>query len=95
MSDAGRGNLYAARYLMHRGELWRVSRYAVVSPDEFVAQLGAAAVRTLVGGELPLKTARALTADRADRLTVVPLGGRAAPARVSCGAGQGAGGRRR
>ena len=72
VSDAGRGNLYAARYLMHRGELWRVSRYAVVSPDEFVAQLGAAAVRTLVGGELPLKTARALTADRADHMTVVP-----------------------
>lgn len=71
VSDAGRGNLYAARYLMHRGELWRVSRYAVVSPDEFVAQLGAAAVRMLVGGELPLKTARALIADCADRMTVV------------------------
>ena len=32
VSDAGRGNLYAARYRLHRGELWRVSRYAVVSP---------------------------------------------------------------
>ena len=71
VSDAGRGNLYAARYLMHRGELWRVSRYAVMSPDEFVAQLGAAAVRMLVGGELPLETARALIADCADRMTVV------------------------
>lgn len=72
VSDAGRGNLYAARYLMHRGELWRVSRYAVLSPDEFIAQLGAAAVPMLVGGELPQQTARALTAASADRMTVVP-----------------------
>lgn len=71
VSDAGRGNLYAARYLMHRGELWRVSRYAVLSPDEFIAQLGAAAVPMLVGGELPQQTARALIADCADRMTVV------------------------
>ena len=72
VSDAGRGNLYAARYRLHRGELWRVSRYAVLSPDEFVAQVEAAAVRMLVGGELSLRTARALTADCAGRMTVVP-----------------------
>ena len=72
VSDAGRGNLYAARYLMHRGELWRVSRYAVLRPDEFIAQLGAAAVPMLVGGELPQQTAHALTAAGADRMTVVP-----------------------
>ena len=72
VSDAGRGNLYAARYRMRSGELWRVSRYAVLTPDEFVAQVEAAAVRMLVGGELPLKTARALTADCTERITVVP-----------------------
>ena len=72
VSDAGRGNLYAARYRMRSGELWRVSRYAVLSPEEFVAQLGAAAAPMLVGGELPLQTARALTADCTDRIIVVP-----------------------
>ena len=72
VSDAGRGNLYAARYHMHHGELWRISRYAVLSPDDLVAQLTAAAEQLHVGGELPLQTARALTADGADYLTVVP-----------------------
>ncbi len=72
VSDAGRGNVYAARYRMRSEELWRVSRYAVLSPDELVAQLGAADVRMLVGGELSLKTARDLTADFAERITVVP-----------------------
>ena len=72
VSDAGRGNLYAARYRMRSGELWRVSRYAVLSPDEFVAQLGATAIRMLVGGELSLQTARVLTTDCADRITIVP-----------------------
>ncbi len=72
VSEAGRGNVYAARYRMDSGDLWRVSRYAVLSPGELVAQLGAADVRMLVGGELPLQTAHALAADCAERLTVVP-----------------------
>lgn len=72
VSDAGRGNLYAARYRMRGRDLWRVSRHAVLSPDELVAQLDAAGERMLVGGELPLSTARGLTEDSAKRITVAP-----------------------
>lgn len=72
ISDAGRGNLYAARYRMRSGQLWRISRHAVLTPDDLVIQLGEARVRMIVGGELPLDTAKHIAECSGDWLRIVP-----------------------
>ena len=71
VSDAGRGRVYAACYRYRGDELWRVTRYAVLEPDELIAQLGAAGRATVIGGELPPATAQALAAHPNRGLTVV------------------------